>query len=556
MKLITKPTLWDWKYIAFIVVIASFIQPLSAQQKLPIVKATSRTVDVKDGEVYQKGIWNLSPENKPDTYFVLEPVYEKKITFYTDIDSISFNIIPGSNYDFIILLNAKDTCYTQISTVKPVKKAELNTVLLNNIEPKLLKQDFTFFRQELEKEHAGLYRYKSKLVLNKLLDSCFAALNCPMPQLEFAKSIMFVISSIEDGHTGTNLSRLLMNYYTENEKMFPVYVFFIHRKAYVLCSRMNELPAETEILSIDNKPISEITEKLLQYLPSDGKIETKKNHTLNNGAFPFIYNWIFGNKVSFTLMHKTKQGEIKTTNINAEFVKDFEYDNGNELRNTKDLQLDFPEKNTALLTIKTFDDNRLGGKQGFRDFLDTAFKEINSKKISRLIIDLRGNAGGRDVYGALLYSYLTNKPFKYFRSIESTTSKINMDEEFLLGIQQPKNNSFNGEVLFLINGLCFSTTADFCSIAKSNNRGKFIGEETGGGYYGNTSGQTTKVELPNSKISITIPKFKYVNDVKKSKYAARGIIPDYTILPTIHEVILHNDVQLSFALKLAKQNQN
>ena len=105
----------------------------------------------------------------------------------------------------------------------------------------------------------------------------------------------------------------------------------------------------------------------------------------------------------------------------------------------------------------------------------------------------------------------------------------------------------------MINGLCFSTTADFCSIAKSNNRGRFIGEETGGAYYGNTSGQTTKVELPNSKIDITIPKFKYVNDVKKIKYADRGIIPDYTILPTIHEVIPHKDVQLNLALKLARE---
>ena len=555
MKLITKPNLWGRKYIAFIVMIISFIQPLSAQQKLPIIKATSRTVDIQDGDAYRRGIWNLSPENKPDIYFALEPVREKKITFYTDLDSISFDIIPGNNYDFIILLNGNDTCYTQISAIKPVQKTELNTVSLDNIEPELLRQDFTFFREALEKEHAGLYRYKSKIVLDKLFDSCFAALHHPMSQLEFAKSITSVISSIEDGHTGTNLSRLLMNYYSENEKMFPVWVYFINKKAYILCSRIKELPAETEILSIDNKPIAEIKRRLFQYLPSDGKIETKKNQVLNNGAFSFLYNWIYGNKDSFTVRYRTKQGEIKTTNINAEFLKDFECDNGSEVSNTKDLQLDFPEKNIALLTIKTFDDNRLSGKQNFKDFLDTSFGKISSQKINKLIIDLRGNAGGADMYGVLLYSYLTNNPFKYLYSVESTTRKFTALENSFLGMQQPQNNCFNGKVLFLINGLCFSTTADFCSIAKSDNRGKFIGEETGGAYYGNTSGQTTKIELRNSKINITIPKFKYVNDVKKAKYEGRGIIPDYTILPTIQEVILHKDVQLNFALKLAKENK-
>ncbi|MEZ5106839.1 MAG: S41 family peptidase [Draconibacterium sp.] len=529
-----------------------FSQTIFAQQKLPIIRATSTKVDIQDGEIYQKSIWNLSPEVKLDIYNALNPINPKIITFYTDIDSITFNVTPGNVYDFIILLNNKDSCHTRISTIK--SKKESNTVLPTLIEPDLLKKDFTFFRDTLQKEHAGLYRYKGKMELDKLFDSCFVTLNHPMSQLEYAKTIMFLISSIEDGHTGTNIPKLIMNYYGENEKMFPIYVFYIDKKAYVLCSRIEELPAGTEILSIDDIPTHEIKKELFQYLPSDGKIETKKDHILNDGAFPFLYRWIFGNKDLFTVRYKTKQGEIKTTKINAELLKDFDCGNGQEVSNTKNLQLDFLQKNIALLTIKTFDDNRLGREQNFRDFLETSFNEINSQKVKNLIIDLRGNGGGADEYGALLYSYLANKPFKYFSSIESTTSKILLEENPLLGIQQPQKNSYNGKVLFLINGLCFSTTVDFCSIAKSNNRGKFVGEETGGGYYGNTSGQITTVELPNSKILIKIPRFMYVNDVKNIKFADRGVIPDYTILPNISEIIQHKDIQLDFVCKLANEN--
>ena len=145
MKVLTNPSFGSRKYIAFIVIIISFLQPLSAQQKLPIIRATSRTVDIRDGEVYQKGIWNLSPENNPDIYLALGPLHEKKITFYTDIDSISFDIIPGSSYDFIILLNGKDSCYTKISTKKALRQTELNTVSLKNIKPDLLKQGLYIF---------------------------------------------------------------------------------------------------------------------------------------------------------------------------------------------------------------------------------------------------------------------------------------------------------------------------------------------------------------------------------------------------------------------------
>jgi hypothetical protein len=103
-------------------------------------------------------------------------------------------------------------------------------------------------------------------------------------------------------------------------------LFFIKNKTYVLCSS-KEPPFETEILSIDHATAAEIQKKLFKYLPSDGKIETKKNQTLNNGAFPFLYNWIYGHRDSFIVRYKTKQGKIKVATIYGEFVKDFQYEN-------------------------------------------------------------------------------------------------------------------------------------------------------------------------------------------------------------------------------------
>jgi hypothetical protein len=47
-------------------------------------------------------------------------------TFYTDIDSIKVRVKPGSKFDFIILLNGKDSCYTQI-----VSSKSLNSPLRN-----------------------------------------------------------------------------------------------------------------------------------------------------------------------------------------------------------------------------------------------------------------------------------------------------------------------------------------------------------------------------------------------------------------------------------------
>ncbi len=67
------------------------------------------------------------PEKKPDRYYVELPAKEHAVTFYTDIDSITFNTMYGGVYNFVILLNGKDSCYTQ--SLLPLKRS-LNTELI------------------------------------------------------------------------------------------------------------------------------------------------------------------------------------------------------------------------------------------------------------------------------------------------------------------------------------------------------------------------------------------------------------------------------------------
>lgn len=83
-----------------------------AQTKIPTIKASSKTVDIKDGGTFSKGGWTISPEIKPDIYITNIP--NNKVIFYTDIDSITFIVLPNKTYTFNILLNKTDTALTQI----------------------------------------------------------------------------------------------------------------------------------------------------------------------------------------------------------------------------------------------------------------------------------------------------------------------------------------------------------------------------------------------------------------------------------------------------------
>ena len=547
MELFKQPAQRALKIIALIFLSAT--SPVLAQQ-LPIIQATATVVNIQDGNVFQKGVWNLSPEVKFDTYTVLAPLAVKKVVFYTNIDSISFTVMPGKVYDFIVLLNGKDSCFTRISALYPKPAAEIQLTPTTLIPVEKLRNDFDLFRETIQKVHPGLYRYKNKAELDRIFSNNFALLNHDMNQFNFGKIVMTVVSAVEDGHTSTNLPRLLVKYYEDHDKLFPIPLYLREGHAYVICDELKGLSPATEILAINGHPISAIQQAMFALLPGDGKITTKKRHIINEGAFPILYQLIYGDGNSFLVQYKTTMGKVANYTISARFVKDFPCEPRLETSSSTDLEFKLLQKGTALLKIRSFEMNRVGGRDNFRAFLDSNFSKVRSMNIEHLIVDVRDNGGGDDDLGAWLYSYLADKPFNYYRSINRTDGVAINKAHPNLQLQQPNSLNFKGDCYFLINGRSFSTTSEFCSIAKSNNRGSFIGEETGGGYYGDTSGEELKLALPNSGITIMIPKIKYTLEVHQTVFKDRGVIPDYTLIPTILDVLAGKDVQLNFAMRL------
>jgi C-terminal processing protease CtpA/Prc len=332
-------------------------------------------------------------------------------------------------------------------------------------------------------------------------------------------------------------------------KIFPIQPKYIGDKAYVPCDT-KDFPAGTEIVKIDDKPVDEIRKQLFSLLSSDGSIETEKYIKINDGHDPFSYLYfvVYGEKADFKITYKTSAGRLADKTIAANFFPQMECAPVRPVINQY-LTLEYKPGGIAVMTLKTFANEYLERtKENFENFLAASFKELKERKTTKLIIDLRENGGGEDINGLLLYRYLADKPFRYYASLNSTTQVITDHPN--LGIQQPEENNFVGKVEFLIGRKSFSGAAEFSSIARTNFRGVFIGEETAGGYYGNTSGSKIALVLPNTKIRVNIPLTKYVMAVKKAKYKDRGIIPDYTIVPTIQDYLDHKDVQMNFALQL------
>jgi len=129
--------------LKFLILIVSIGQLVTAQTKLITIKANSNTVDIRDGENFKKGTWKITPEVKPDVYITAS--LGKKVTFYTDIDSISVEISKTTKFDFIILLNGKTEALTQIkyrpTFLETLKEASKYNLSEDRTIPKFTYQD-------------------------------------------------------------------------------------------------------------------------------------------------------------------------------------------------------------------------------------------------------------------------------------------------------------------------------------------------------------------------------------------------------------------------------
>lgn len=95
-------------------------------QKIPVVQAGGATADVRDGEELSKGSWNINPSLRPDVYETYIEGKSKRVTFITDRDSISFDVMPGQSYPFVVLRNGKDSAFTEIKGIKFVPRAKFS----------------------------------------------------------------------------------------------------------------------------------------------------------------------------------------------------------------------------------------------------------------------------------------------------------------------------------------------------------------------------------------------------------------------------------------------
>lgn len=456
-----------------------------------------------------------------------------------------------------------------------------------------MQTDFDLMRHALEEAHPGLYRYSTKAQMDREFDVQRAKLSRPMTKEQFEVVVVQTLASIRCGHTRMYWDQE-MEAAIRDGRSFPLRVQFEGSRLMVVLNQTADdrtIRPGMELVSVNGRPIAELVKQFWAVNYADGDIETAKRHGIAQN-FAKDYWWLVGRPEYFTVTaidpSSGKAVQSKLAGVteaqrkaNRNPVNDAMLAGLARVRGEayEKLSLSFPkDPDVAKIRIPSF----MGDE--YPRWIEDTFRALRQKGTKTLIIDLRSNGGGEDTYGVMLVSHLTDKPFHYVdRVIVKTTTwsfadhwdakrlsaeqlahirkclTPNPDGGFFvseelhdsLGEKQPAKYRFPGDVIILIDGRTFSTAADTCAVIHHLKRATFIGEETAGAYYGNTSGTEPTVTLPNSKVRFGLPLTTSWNSVSRYAGKRRGTIPDHVVATKTADLLRGVDAQLRLALRLA-----
>lgn len=584
------------------IVFLCLITSLSAQNKATLLKLNH---SVNDLVIKKNEEQHFSFNLKKDTYYSIIATQQgiDLVVYLKDKNGKVIQEVDSPNGMFgpEKLVFSPETSETFSISVKPLdektnaEQGKFSIVFeeisknLKKLSTAALLQDFNILQNAYYETRIGLW-YSSRIQFDSICNLQKSKIKNNMNALDFYRILAPVVAFTKEGHCNIKPSDETTVYLKQNGNYLPICVKILDKKVFLINDIENHKTKGWQVSKINGEDIDAILNHFLSIEPADGYNITSKYRWIEK-AFSRYYTRYYNATKTFSLELIDPKSNQKTVleNIAAYNYKNFanfykkiaETIPNYAFKDAATFTVD-ENTSTATLTVNTFNlGNFKDKRKGFQDFLANNFKKISDQKIKHLILDIRRNEGGEQGMEDHLLSYLTNQEYKKYKYVEIpgfTYSFLeytdykdqkevlikelqkdfyqSTDGRFLNSIghyagEKPNPNNFKGDIYILISGLTFSGGSEFAALAKNYTNAKFIGEETGGGYYGNSSGSFLKFTLPNSKITGRIPLCKFVIKDKNLEIPfGHGVLPDYAVESKIEEYLNGEDPEIEYVKKL------
>ncbi len=466
--------------------------------------------------------------------------------------------------------------------------------------PEQLQKDYSVYENILEQAHPGLYWYTSKDSMDYYFKWGREQLKDSLTEPDFRKVLAYVISKIGCGHTSVRASKKYNKVIDTARiiRIFPLSMKLWNDTAVVAANlnrRDSFLTRGTVITKINGRPMQAIVDSLFKFLPTDGYNTTHKYQTLSNrGSFGSLYSSIFGFSPLYSIQYIDTTGQLKNATIKPYYpgLDTFGRSASRPIRRvpqpSRKERKEMQRNTVRLLKMDTanhtamMDLNSFGRGYGLKGFFRRSFKALKTNDINHLIIDVRGNGGGSVTNSTLLSRFLADHKFKVGDSLYAVTRRKTysryIQNDFFNRLfmtffahkrsdgnyhfryfekhyfKPKKKNHFAGKTYILIGGNSFSATTLFTGSVRNQDNVIVVGEETGGGAYGNNAWLIPDVTLPETKIRFRLPLFRLVID-KNIPKNGKGVQPEVESKPTTEAVRRGLDYKLDKTMELIKKDK-
>lgn len=462
--------------------------------------------------------------------------------------------------------------------------------------PAVLKEDAVLLKKILEANHPSLYWHSSKETLDSSFNNFFVSLKDSLNEIEFKNKLSKWVAQIQCGHTSTLFSKSFLKKLNQYRyPRFPLQIKFWEDSAVVLSNAYTKdsiIKRGTLIEQINGLPIAWYRNQLFKQISNDGNAINHSYQVISNG-FPDLYKQVFGVDSSYVIGYINASGKRDTLSLGnfSPLPKDSLSGKAQPSTTTRTSPT-ISKRQMRLLSIRSLTIDTLThsaylritsfSKGRLKSFFRKSFKNLKKENIEHLIIDFRENGGGKISNSNTLTKYLIQKPFKVADSVVATNRKLKYSRYIQhswmywlamnLGARKAADGSihyrrfeqhyfqpnarkgFRGQVYLVQGGYTFSAATLVIGALKGQENIKVVGEESGGGYYGNSAMHIPNITLPNTKIRVRLPLYRMVIDRNRPK--GSGIIPDIKIPPSSVAIREGWDPKMAAIMRMIRSKNN